>query len=330
MSLVYTRKAWDRVGESEVLTCIEEVYSRKGYLTKNFHREDRRHEKGIDLFCKKGDEQIAFAVKKKPGEEDIKQLRMFIDNTKNMRSIYVYVYPPTRPFEEVLNQVRDQLEIWHSAKLHDELLYNESVFYLCLYFSAHPIVESLTDACKIIYENRGSKYVPHKPDAEEVSILWLLKDNVVKMRSTLLQIHKRWAKSLMAKTQKLPDEFQGILNSVFSDLDIANEIAGDKMVSSFSELSSRYPSLLGLYWELARHRTEWDVFTHTLEKLPKDEVERYIVFKWVLPGLTSGTGGVMRGFYSSVSYILENLHRTAENLEDGIDWVFQDMRIGTH
>jgi hypothetical protein len=45
-----------------------------------------------------------------------------------------------------------------------------------------------------------------------------------------------------------------------------------------------------------------------------------------MPRLERSTLSVMRGFYSSINYILENFHIVAKNLEDGIDWVFEDMK----
>jgi len=48
-------------------------------------------------------------------------------------------------------------------------------------------------------------------------------------------------------------------------------------------------------------------------------VER-TVFNW-LSWLKSP---VVRDFYSTVIYTLEGFHELAENIEEGIDWVFED------
>jgi len=199
----YPRKVWDKIEELGILDCIEEVYSRKKYSTKNFHRTDRRHEMGVDLLCKKDKEQIAFAVKKKPRKEDIEQLNSFIKTTKGMRRIYVYIDPPTRPFEDKLKKVQDCLEIWDSERLHKELVSGESPYYLRLYFSSHPIFENLTGSIRILHKTRRTDYVRHRFTTTEADALWLLKDNIVKLRSTLLQIYMRWTPILMTKTERL-------------------------------------------------------------------------------------------------------------------------------
>lgn len=327
MPTSYTTEAWKRVDEAVLIDCIERIYSQKDFLTKNYHRDDRIHEKGIDLYCRKNEERIAFAVKKKPGTKDIKQLKEFVGSTVGMRSIYVHVHPPTRPFEQALKEVHESIETWDSLRLHKELTVNECIPYICLYFSGHPVVESLTKSYKTVYDKRNSKYSPHKMTSEEASVLWLVKDNVVKMRTALLQTYQRTSRLLMDVTEKRPKDYQRLLDSTFVDLDIVNDIAGEKIVSSFQRLSEEFPSLLGLYWRLASHRTEWGKLTRALENLSEDCVEDHIVFNKVLPNLVFGRfAGVMRGFYSTVNYILRNFHQAAKELEYGVDWVFRELR----
>jgi len=321
MSPSYSRKAWSKVEELEILDCIEEVYSRKRYSTKNYHRADRRHELGVDLLCKKDNEQIAFAVKKKPRKEDIRQLNSFIKNTEGMRRIYVHIDPPTRPFEDELKKVQDRLEIWDSDRLHKELVSGASPYYLSLYFSSHPIFENLTGSIRILHKTRRANYVPHRFTSEEADAIWLLKDNIVKMRSTLLQIYMRWAAVLMTRTERLPDEYQSILDAIFKDLDIANSIAGNKLLISFKDLSNKHPNILGLYWNLVRQRTGWNRLTYALDELTESHDIERIIFDWIL----GRSLGVMRDFYSSVNYTLENFHNSAKDLEDGLDWVFVEM-----
>lgn len=301
------------------MDCIEGIYKDMGCAVKNFHREDRRHERGIDLLCIKENKYVAFAVKKKPGKADIKQLKTFLANTKGMRPIYVYVNPPTRPFQERLKELQTNLEVWDSDKLHEELIYHESIPYLCFYFSAHPIFKNLIKVVKIVREKRATKHVPHKISPDEASALWVAKDNSVKANYMLKFIHKKWAKTLMIKTEKQVQEYSTILDDVFEDLEIVNALCGEKIVSSFLDLSKKYPHLLGYYWEVVRHRTNWGPLIPPLGRVEEANVDG-TVFDWIfLPKLP-----VMRDFYSSINYILEGFHEFAGNIEDGIDWVFED------
>lgn len=131
----------------------------------------------------------------------------------------------------------------------------------------------------------------------------------------------------MTITKKQPEDYDRILDAIFSDLDIANDSAGEKLVSSFKRLSEEHPSLLGLYWTLASHRSGWDALTFALKSLAESKVENYIIFNQVLPNLASHRfSGVMRGFYSSVNYVLENFHEASKDLEDGVDWVFDEIK----
>ena len=303
------------------MDCIEGIYRDMGWAVKNFHREDRRHERGIDLLCTKKDECVAFAVKKKPGQADITQLETFLANTKGMLPIYVYVNPPTRPFQERLEELQTNLEVWDSDKLHEELIYHESIPYLCFYFSAHPLFKNLIKIVKIIHEKRSTKCPPHEISPAEASTLWTVKDDCVKANYLLKFTHKKWAKTLMEKTEKHVKGYLTILDDVFEDLEIVNALCGEKIVSSFLDLSKKYPHVVGHYWEVVSHRTGWTSLIHSLEdEVEEANVER-IVFDWIFrPRLP-----VMRDFYSSINHILEGFYGFAENIEDGLDWVFEDL-----
>jgi len=57
MESYYPLSAWKRSTEVDITECIQELYSKKGYKTKNFHQSDRIHEQGVDLECEKGSEK---------------------------------------------------------------------------------------------------------------------------------------------------------------------------------------------------------------------------------------------------------------------------------
>jgi hypothetical protein len=209
-------------------------------------------------------------------------------------------------------------------RLHNELIHGGSTYYLCLYFSAHPIFENLKQSIEALYKSRRTSYVPHRFSPEEALALWLLKDNIVKTRSILLHIYTKWANILMTKTEKISNENQSILDAIFKELDIANAIAGKKLLTSFVSLSREHPNILGLYWNLVSKRTGWNKLTAALEGSEKNSEIEKIIFEWIL----LRNEGAMRGFYSTVNYILESFHSSAKDLEDGVDWVFDKMNKG--
>lgn len=317
--ITYSRKAWENVDEIEISNCIEGIYNASGWKVRNLHREDRVHEKGTDLLCNKNNENVAFACKKRPDTSDIKQLETFFDNTKGMKRIYVYINPPTRPFQEKLDELKDEVEIWDSDKLHKELVCHESVPYLCFYFSAHLIYQNLTGVIRTIYQKRATNYVPHKTTPGEALIMWSVKDDSVKATSLLRFINKRWAEILMTRRERKTQDYPNLLNGVFKDLEIANSICGKKLVDSFSELSKKYPYILSLYWGRVRQRSGWKIFTHSVESEGANFEKN--IFNWILARIPD----ITKDFCSSVTYILEDLRELAENIEYGIDQVFAKM-----
>ena len=321
----YTIRAWRQSTEDEIIQYIQEIFSRKGYGTKNFHADDRTHEFGIDLECIKGEEKIAFAVKKKPKQKDIKQLKTFVESTKDKKGIYVYVEPPTRPFERFAQSL-DTVTFWNSSRLHKELVECESTPYLCLLFSVHPITDTLTRIIEIIHARKRTAYLERKLTTQELDELWIAKDNIVKMRSMLLNLYSRWTKKLMTKSARAPEEYQAIIDEVFEELDVISLLCSEKLVSSVEEIGDRHPDLFGLFWDNISRRTNWKLFTAAIKKIPIEHIPSFIRLWWIIPRLDKSTLAVMRGFYSSINYILDNFHTVTKNIEDGIDWVFEDMR----
>ncbi len=105
MNKEYVRSIWTNREETDVHICLEEAYTKYGFKVKNFHRDDRTNEKGKDILCtKEGVENVAFAVKKKPKKDDIEQLQDFATSNPNMMKLYVYLNPPTAPFESEMHR----------------------------------------------------------------------------------------------------------------------------------------------------------------------------------------------------------------------------------
>lgn len=294
----------------------------------NRHTTDRPHESGIDLLCQKDQEEIALQAKIKPRKGDRTQFDRFVSNAANRRAIYVNVQSPTRSFMTHIAESPHDVEFWNTTQLHEFLVRNENTEYLCLCFSKHSLVLALGEVHDLISERRRTNYVRQRLSAEELATLWSAKDNSVKARISLYFICQKWNRILMSKTIIDRDEFEQILQSIFDDLDSAYEICGQRLVSSFDDLSQRYPNILGLLWELASHRTGWSTYTTNVERL--DSVERssfFTLYHWICPVFDDFCmyTRAMRGFYSTMNYFLENLRDIAENLEDALDWTFDHM-----
>jgi hypothetical protein len=131
----------------------------------------------------------------------------------------------------------------------------------------------------------------------------------------------------MGKTEFDNSDYISTLDTIFHELEIANEICGTKLKCSFKKFEEYYPNLLGLFWTSVGVRSHWRTFTHTLDRpLSEHEVRDFIKYAWLLP---NHEDHVMNGFDSSLSYILLRLFEVSENIEDVIDSVFSNVS-GTH
>jgi len=324
----YLVEIWKDFNEIFVLKLLEVSFRREGYQVENRHMTDRPHESGIDLFCQKDHEEIELQAKIKPRKGDISQFDSFVSNAANKRAIYVNVQSPTRSFTTHIEELSPNVEFWNVTQLHEFLVRNENTEYLCLCFAKHPLVLALAEVHNLIAEKRRTNYVEHRLSAGELATLWSTKDNSVKARISLNFICQKWNIILMSKTIINRDEFEQIMQSIFDDLDFAYEICGQRLVSSFDDLSQRYPNILGLLWELVSHRTGWSTYTTNVER--SNSVEKssfFTLYHWICPVFDDFCeyAEAMRGFYSTMNYFLENLKEISKNLEDALDWTFSRM-----
>ncbi len=138
-------------------------------------------------------------MKKKPGKNDIDQLNKFLTN-KGIRKIYVYVDHPAKPFEkEIEKHSKDEIDFWDWNKLHNELIQAPSTQYLIRCLLQNPLIESLFSVHYDLYNCRKAKYIKHETSHEELSDLWNIKDDTVKLRAILDHIHRRWGEILSRK-----------------------------------------------------------------------------------------------------------------------------------
>lgn len=321
------RDVWKDFDEKFLLQLLEAAFKRQGYAVENLHETDRPHESGIDLLCQKDQEGIALQAKIKPRKSDIDQFKCFVNNTEDKKAIYVHIQSPTRSFMSHTQELHSRVEFWTPLELHDFLVSNEITEYLSLCLSRHPMVLVLTKVHNLISDKRRTGYTVHRLSARELATLWSAKDNAVKACISLYFIYCKWNAILMAKTTIDRDEFEPIMQSIFDDLDLAYTICGTRLTSSFEDLSERYPNILGLLWELATHRTNWSSYTTHIDTSDSQRAaEHFTLYHWVCPVFDdfSLIARAMRGFYSTLSYLLENLKDMAKNLEDALDWTFAE------
>jgi len=331
MDSMYLRSIWKFNDEEKAHVCLEEVYSKKEFIVKNLHRDDRFHESGIDLLCTKNNRSFGFAVKKKPKKEDISQLKKLSDSDSSIIKFYVYLDSPTRPFEDAMKSYAN-VNYLDWGKLHSLLVGNGSVNYTLLYFAAHKLYENLSAIYKLLYEERTTKYYQHARSAEETELMWNIKDDAVKLKSILEYLQADWRPILLTRLDYDRREWACYITKLHSDLDNTNNIAGESLHSSFRTMSDKFPHLAARYWELASYRTVWKDFTAAAielgKKSPKD-LKEFIRYKWVMPTLEpsrrSSEYGPCKSVYSTLWAIIESTYHIAADLESGIDWLHHDL-----
>lgn len=319
----YLQSIWKEFDETFAHDCIVEIYKKQGYNVKNFHKDDRKNENGVDVLCKKNRTNITFAVKKKPGTEDIKQLNQFEKNPEKIKS-YIFLAPPTKPFENEMEKCKS-IEFWNWQRFHEELIRQGSRKYILAYFSVHPLFLNLYKIYKILYDHNAVKFIKHKLTGEEITVLWNIKDDTVKFKAVLDYVKDRWNIILMEKIDYDTTEYAKYIEEIHSELNDINSKFAKVLLASFQNLKQKFPHILGTYWDLASCRTNWKTFTSKsviIGKSGEIPLKKYIINDWVLPNLDDGKySGVMRNFYSTLYYLLENTFEIAKDLEDGVDWV---------
>jgi hypothetical protein len=330
----YLRSIWRPIDEEKAHECLEEVYSRKGFIVKNFHRDDRLHEAGIDILCTKNDMSVGFAVKKKPKQDDVSQLKKLADSDLLRIKFYIYLDSPTRPFEQAMASCHTvQYLDWN--KFHLLLLQNGSIKYVLLYFGAHKLFENLSEIYSLLYDKRATKQYNHVLDTEETEFMWNLKDDAVKLKSSLEYLQATWRPILMNRLEYSKEEWAGYLAKLHSDLDVINNVSGESLRRSFISMSNKFPHLAAFYWELASCRTVWKDFTGTAIELGSkspDSLREFIRYKWVVPSLEPGRRsseyGPIGSVYSALWAVVESTYNIANDIEDGVDWLHHELIQG--
>lgn len=323
--------------EETVQDFITEAHENEGWRVKNVHKTDRRHEKGADLIARRKGRRRLIAVKKKPRSDDLKQLDMLHSRKKEGELLYAYVEDPSEPFRKKMEAVEGDIRFLGPSELHSLLVHGESIDYMVEIFSRHSLSRELSTAIGITWRSRSVK-PPHSAiDWEDAKALWVIKDAVLKARSSLGVVVLRWEDKLMKRRDMVPDRFEKTLDLVLEDLDYVQRFTGGGLIGAFGKAGETRPHILSQLWSSIRMRTSWIDFTLKAEDMGSEEdVAEAARRFWVVPGTPSWsphTGvirGSMKGFYSGLVEILKNLSVVAEGFDRGVELAWLDARTDSY
>ncbi len=331
MDTEYMRSVWKAHPEETAHLCLTEVLSKQRFSVTNLHLVDRPHESGTDLLCTRDSLRLGIAVKKKPRQEDVAQLKALSTSKPLGRRLYVYLDDPSRSFGQAMRSCTNVGYV-DRVRFHSMLLKNGSVNYVLLYFGAHRLFENLSAVFEMLYEKRTTRYQRQRPTDEEEQCLWSIKDDVVKLKAMAEYLMARWRPNLLQRLDYDAKEWTRHVATLHLDLDALNSIAGESLLASFREMSDDFPHLAARFWDLACCRTGWKVYTSTaidLGKRSKAMVQEFTRNEWVVPTLKpsrrSSMYGPCRSVYSALWAVVESTFHIANDLEDGVDWLHEDM-----
>ena len=229
------------------------------------------------------------------------------------------------------------IQYWNCKKLHKWLIEKQSVLYSIIYFSNHPLIINIKKILRILYSNKEANFFQHDLSKDELQCLWNIKDDAVKLKAVLHFCYLKWSDFLMNQLEYNDEVMFNSLYSIHKELTIVNNIAGIPLYHAFSDMAKRYPNFIGQYWYLISQRTGWKIFTHSSIKvgsLRKEDLDFYFTFGWILPNFFPDEMGiieinysyVMKSIYSTLNRIIENLFKVSKDIEDGIDWLFEEVK----
>ena len=329
----YVREALGDLDEEEVQDLIQNAFENDGWKVRNLHKSDRGHEEGVDLICERQGKKRLIAVKLRPEKQDIKQLDDLARRFGEGELFYAYTADPTVAFQKKIDDVPNIVNFLGPSDLHSMLIQREVVDYLVRYFGVLPIAKEMAESVTALWESRNVTTYQGLMRTEDLRSIWILKDAVLKIRAAVGIIALRWDDNLMRRTDVREDEFEKVLDDVVCDLDMVQSFTGGNMSHAFNMVKDRTPHVLSLVWTVIRPRTNWMHFVGMAETLSsRDQVYEFARRFWALPGSLSPMPSAkmnrdnMLSFYSGLAGILRNLAQAAKDLDDGIDWAWQDMQ----
>ena len=332
MRIEYVREALGELDEVEVQDLIQKAHENDGWKVRNIHESDRGHEEGVDLECERKGKKRLIAVKLRPGKQDIEQLDVLAKRFEEGELLYVYTADPTVAFQKKIDDVK-VVNFLGPSDLHSMLIQREVVDYLVDYLGVTPIAKEMAESVTAIWEARKVAIHQNLMGTEDLRSIWMLKDAILKTRAAVGIVATQWDDDLMGRTDIREEEFEKILDDVVRDLDRVQSFTGGNLSQAFKMVKDRTPHVLSLVWTVIRPRTNWMHFAGIAEQLSsRNQVYEFARRFWALPGSISPLPSAkmnrdnMLSFYSGLAGILRNLAQVAGDLDDGIDWAWQDMQ----
>lgn len=325
------RDALGNLAEERIQKLVTVAYENDGWIVENIHAQDPAHEDGADLICTKKGERHLIAVKRRPTKDDVKQLRRLSERADEGKLLYIHVLDPTVGFDKERKKLRKRVTFLGPSELHSMFLQWEVVDYIVLYLGTLPIVDELATAVAILWRCRKGAIPRGVRGHGDCDSIYELKDTVLKTRGALGVVALRWESDLMQRIELDKGEYDSILDEITRDLDTVQRFTGGNLAAKFDETYEKTPYILSMMWKKVRIRTDWNHFALLAEKM-SDELDVYLFAKymWALPGASSPiphsrmSRARMRFFCSGLIGILNNLAQVAKDLDDGVDWVWQD------
>jgi hypothetical protein len=312
---------WENLTEDDVIDSIEEAYSNTGCeFIQNLHKYDRRHEGGVDLICLRAGETTYIQVKIRPRQKDIKQLEAF-SRTASDKKIYVYVSQPSRPFKDHMDRLEGRIDFWNAGKLHDFLISNRSQLYIRYIFLDSQLLRDLYGILVKVFSY--SKVEPAPLDTLTLRDWWDLKDRAVKLHASLEHLHQDWKDEILSQDSHDPQVLKNMLEKMLLSFSIISSNCSKDLLDLVTKVGKRRPDVLSCYVAEVLQSSSWIGMGSLKDKVEDTSEARNIIFEWVLPS-NRGTSE-----FSLILNYLENLHHISGAIEDGVDFVFRDSRLGS-
>lgn len=307
---------WEGKIEDDILDCIEEACRNSYEIVENFHKKDRLHENSVDISCERSGEKTNFQAKVKPGKKDIAQLVKFSKSVATKR-IYIYVDQPSRPFKERMLRLKKLVDFWDAEQLHKFLLENRSQLYIRFSFLGCKMAQDIYSVLLKIFSQ--SKLNPTPLDSSMVNDWWEFKDRAVKLHSSLEHEDLYWKDKLLSQADHDPVTLERLLGEVFLSFSIIGKTCSEDLLSHINTIIGREPSVMSYYVIKVLKSSSWMGMGRLKDELGDPSKAGDTIHNWMLPTKASGSE------YSLISNYLGDLHRGAEAIEDGVDFVFEDF-----
>ena len=312
--------AWQDAKEEDLLTILSESYEDMGYETYSVHKNRAGSERGIDLTVRNQEHTIIFQLKVRPRKADVDQLKEFSSQPADKR-VYIYLKDPTRPFKDEMDPLRDKVEFWDIFRLHEELIKLHSASYLHRLFSNLSLVRKIRDTLLILYENRNIAK-GELTDTTTLKLLWRMKDETVKLTGTMRLLHEQWRRILTELIPEREEELVKTLHEVLRHLFYIDMICGTSLYQAWRRAGAERPYLFTVYWLKVRNRSRWYLLCGGMEGARSEEERREVITNYML----GYQHELPADLFTAVMILLENLKLLAEDLEYGVDEVFDYLK----